>query len=237
MAMRPPDPVMQALIEESFRPVDINLGQPGDAIALCGKHNLEKCAECNADYIALNRLSRILLNNQSLRCPPPPQVVTQKLSQAITNVKEEGNTFFKGGMHENAIQRYSMAAGIAVQRPSWEAQQIMREELSTILSNRSAAFLEAGDYIGALVDAEAVITLKRHWSKGHFRRAKALVKLEQYHEAKEAILLGLSFEPGNPDMTQLLQEVESTVKARDASKQTLHEKSVADAPAPIPIPT
>ena len=90
-----------------------------------------------------------------------------------------------------------MAANIAAQRPPWEAAQLMREELSAILSNRSAALLELGDYIGALVDAEQVIALKRPWSKGHFRRAKALLKLEAYQEAKEAIELGLEFEPDN----------------------------------------
>lgn len=90
-----------------------------------------------------------------------------------------------------------MAANIAVQRPSWEAQQLVREELSTVLSNRSAAFLEARDYIGALVDAETVIQLRRPWSKGHFRKARALLKLDRFQEAREAIQLGLSFEPDN----------------------------------------
>ena len=100
-------------------------------------------------------------------------------------------------MHVQAIQQYSMAVNIAVQRPPWEAQQLMREEVSMILSNRSAAFFEAGDYLSALVDAETVIQLKRPWSKGHFRKARALMKMERYAEAKEAIQLGLSFEPNN----------------------------------------
>jgi translocation protein SEC72 len=73
----------------------------------------------------------------------------------------------------------------------------MREELSTVISNRSAAFFEAGDYIGALVDAETVISLRRNWSKGHFRKAKALVGLLEFDDAKEALRLGLQFEPTN----------------------------------------
>ena len=107
-------------------------------------------------------------------------------------------------MHVQAIQRYTMAASIAVQRPPWEAQQLMREELSMILSNRSAAFYEAGDYLSALVDAETVIQLKRPWSKGHFRKARALMKLNDYAEAREAIQLGLSFEPNNQVCSQPL---------------------------------
>lgn len=73
----------------------------------------------------------------------------------------------------------------------------MREDLSLVLSNRSAAYLESGDTISALVDAEVVVQLRRPWSKGHFRKARALLKLDRYEEAKEAVLVGLSFEPDN----------------------------------------
>ncbi|KAI0077767.1 TPR-like protein, partial [Panus rudis PR-1116 ss-1] len=197
MVMRAPDPVMQAIIEESYVPVDIALGPPDNVTALCGPHQLEKCAECDLDFVNLNRLSRLLHLNPNLRCPPPPTVVSKNLSLAIANTKEEGNAFYKRNQHEKAIERYNLAINIAAQRPQWEAAQVMREELSTVLSNRAAAFLEAGDYIGSLVDAEAVIQLKRGWSKGHFRKARALVKMERFHEAKEAIELGLSFEPGS----------------------------------------
>ena len=90
-----------------------------------------------------------------------------------------------------------MAASIAVQRPLWESNQVMREELATVLSNRSVTFLEAGDFLSALVDAEHVITLKRQWSKGHFRKAKALIALQEYEEARDAVNVGLQFEPKN----------------------------------------
>jgi translocation protein SEC72 len=90
-----------------------------------------------------------------------------------------------------------MAASIAVQRPPWEANQFMREELSTVISNRSAAYFESADFIGALVDADLVISLRRNWSKGHFRKAKALLGLGRWEEAKDAVRLGLQFEPSN----------------------------------------
>ncbi|OBZ73703.1 hypothetical protein A0H81_05969 [Grifola frondosa] len=70
MVMRPPDPVMQALIEESF--------------------------QCDVDFTGLNRLAKFLVSSPALRCPPPPQIANKNLSAAITNTKEEGNTLFKG---------------------------------------------------------------------------------------------------------------------------------------------
>ena len=107
-------------------------------------------------------------------------------------------TFFRTRQHEKAIGRYTQAANYATQRAPWEAQGVMREELSTVLSNRSAAYFEAGDFISALTDADVVIQLKKPWSKGHFRKAKALIGLNRIREAREAIELGLQFEPQNP---------------------------------------
>jgi translocation protein SEC72 len=98
---------------------------------------------------------------------------------------------------KEALAKYNMAANIAAQRPAWETSGILREELSTVVSNRSATLLELGDFLGALVDAETVISIKRQWPKGHFRKARALIELGQIEEAKEAISLGLQFEPNN----------------------------------------
>ena len=91
MMVPQPDPMMQAVIEASFVPVDLVFGPPENVTVLCEKHSLEKCVDCDADYTNLNRLSRLLQMNPNLRCPPPPQMLSQKLSGAITNTKEEGN--------------------------------------------------------------------------------------------------------------------------------------------------
>jgi len=47
----------------------------------------------------------------------------------------------------------------------------------------------------ALVDAEVVVALKRPWTKGHFRKARALVGLDRLEEARDALIDGLQFEP------------------------------------------
>lgn len=82
---------MQAMIEATFQPLDVALQAPDNIHAVCPKHALEKCADCNVDFINLNRMSKLLHMNPHLRCPPPPQMVQQKLSQAVTSMKEEGN--------------------------------------------------------------------------------------------------------------------------------------------------
>ena len=91
MVVRTPDPIMQAIIAASHQPVDFVLGPPDDNSVLCVPHKLEKCADCDVDYVGMNRLARTLHQNTNLRCPPPPQLVNKPLSSAVTNTKEEGN--------------------------------------------------------------------------------------------------------------------------------------------------
>lgn len=211
----PPDPVLQAVIDADFKPMNLKLGGPDGTFVLSGANSEEVDEENGLDFTRLNRLSKLLATNPNLRCPPPPTVISQKLSQVINGTKEEGNvrlslsrhcyqtfrlhaqSMFKAKKYELALQRYTMAASIAVQRPLWESNQVMREELATVLSNRSVTFLEAGDFLSALVDAEHVINLKRQWNKGHFRKAKALIALQEYEEARDAVNVGLQFEPKN----------------------------------------
>jgi translocation protein SEC72 len=85
-----PDPVMQAVIEADFSPVDLTLDSTNTA-ALCASHSHEKCDECDIDYVQLNRLSKVLTANPKLPFPPPPHVINQKLSQIVNQTKEEGN--------------------------------------------------------------------------------------------------------------------------------------------------
>jgi len=229
--MLAPDPALQDLIEQDFRPVTLTTGPPDNSVALCEKHSLEKCTDCDIDFVNLNRMAKLLVNNPNLLCPPPANVVSQKLTQAVNNTKEEGNQIFKIGLHGQAMSRYTMAANIAVQRPPWEAQQLMREELSTVLSNRSAAYFESSDYIGALVDADTVIALRRNWSKGHFRKAKALLGLGKLEEAKDAIRLGLSYEPMNSELNGFLADIERIAKTIQATKNNSRNRSGPVPPA------
>jgi len=86
-----PDPIMQARIEADFRPVDVSLGESNSTMLICSPHSLEKCADCNVDFINLNRLARIFVSHPNLACPPPPHMTHNKLSAVITATKDEGN--------------------------------------------------------------------------------------------------------------------------------------------------
>jgi len=205
--MPAPDPAIQQAIDQSFKSVPLAITQDGHN-AVCQAHKAEKCDICNVDFLVTNRLARLLASQPNLLCPPPSNVVTPKLTQVVTSTKEEGNTLFKAGHTGPALTKYTTAASIAASRPPWEANQWMREELSTVISNRSAAYIDQRDFAAGLADAEAVIAVRRNWSKGHFRKAKALVGLHRYNEAADAVKLGLAFEPTNAELLAFLADIE-----------------------------
>jgi translocation protein SEC72 len=85
-----PDPAVQAQIDQDFVPLPIALSSDSVS-ALCSTHKREKCDDCNVDFVITNRLSKLLAANPNLLCPPPSNVVSQKLSQMVTSMKDDGN--------------------------------------------------------------------------------------------------------------------------------------------------
>lgn len=84
------DPVLQAIIDQDFIPTPLKTDAENN-IALCEAHSLEKCEKCDLDFVNVNYLSRLLVANPNLRCPPPANVQSGNITQAVTSVKDEGN--------------------------------------------------------------------------------------------------------------------------------------------------
>ncbi|PBK99012.1 hypothetical protein ARMGADRAFT_1007642 [Armillaria gallica] len=226
----PPDPVLQALIDAQFSPVDLTVTDAN--LLLCPPHSLPVCADCDVDYSKTNFLSRLLTQNPNIKVPPPGQVVNKQLSAAVTSIKEDGNKLYKTPDYPQAIQRYTAAAVAACQRAPWENNNVLREELSTVLSNRSAAYAGAHDWISALADAEAVIQIRKNWAKGHLRKAKALRGLAKLDEAQDAVAFGLTYEPDNKELLEYsadLEKLKRTIEAVKAARSASNNSTGATA--------
>lgn len=187
MPPAPPTPTAEQLAaaDAGFQPVPL------------GMHpETHQLVSPTTDLTVLNALIRSLKAlPPQMPFPPPPNVVPPQRSMAINKAKEEGNSAYRSGNLAEAIKFYTLAVDVAASRPLWETNMVARDELALCLCNRSAAFAAVEDWIGALCDADAVVKLKRPWSKGHFRKGKALVGLKRYEEARESFGLGLQFEP------------------------------------------
>ncbi|POY76283.1 thioredoxin [Rhodotorula taiwanensis] len=119
-----------------------------------------------ADPAALNRLVYTHAG------PNPP---IAPLSPEAEALKEEGNTFFKGGEFESARDKYSEAISLA-------------PESFVLLGNRAFAILRSAspDFEAALADADEAVRIAPTWAKGHVRRGEALQGLGRKDEAARA---------------------------------------------------
>lgn len=97
-------------------------------------------------------------------------------------LRREGNSLYAEKKMEAALEKYNQA--------------ILLAPLDHILfSNRSQIHSSLKHYEKALTDAEMACRLMPHWSKGHIRKAQALVSLGRTEEALREYLICLSIEP------------------------------------------
>jgi tetratricopeptide (TPR) repeat protein len=80
-------------------------------------------------------------------------------------------------------------------------------QLQVLLSNRSAAHLQAGAMEPALVDAFEAVKLDPSWPKAHFRKVTALRASKRTRKALEACEVGLKFDPDNATLQSLRAEL------------------------------
>ena len=175
---------------------------------VCSHHSLQTCPKCNLDFQSLNLLHR-LINALSTDNPDP---VTNKTppgtrSSQIAKLKDSGNASFKIHKFEDAAKYYTLAIDMALSRPPWEPATLCRDETVVLLCNRSAAKFAMNHFPESLADAEAVVELKKPWSKGHFRKSKALQAMGRLEEAKRAIEMGLMYDPNDNECNLLLKDI------------------------------
>ena len=118
-------------------------------------------------------------------------------------LKAEGNTAFKEGRFELAVDRF----GAALQ---------LDANSHTLYSNRSGALAALGRYGEALADAERAIALSPTWAKGYSRKGAALYMLGRYEEALTTYEAGLTVDPANQQMAQVRPEPRSGGTRRPA---------------------
>ncbi|GFZ49154.1 hypothetical protein JCM24511_06904 [Saitozyma sp. JCM 24511] len=188
-----------------------------NTVVVCPTHKQSYCETCGVDYNALNFMHQFLRAAPTDAIPPPPNVAPPpQRAEQIKAAKEAGNAAFKNQQFGPAIQHYSRSADMALSRPPWEPAAIGKDETAIALCNRSAAFAFAGSWPQALADAEAVVLLKRPWAKGHFRKARALVGLNRFEDARQAIVDGLQFEPNDKELNAFLQEIDGKINEAEA---------------------
>jgi translocation protein SEC72 len=93
-----------------------------------------------------------------------------------------------------------------------------RDETVLILASRATASFLMGDFTSSLADAETCVELKKQWSRGHYRKAKALQGFGRLEEAKKAVEMGLACDPNDNECNLLLKDLKKGIEAKSLTE-------------------
>ena len=141
-------------------------------------------------------------------------------------LKEEGNIFFKEKKYKKAIEKYSEAIE--------ETRGMMY-----LYTNRAMAYIQIGEYNKAIEDCDRVIQyyelfeeeLNKNvdtYTKALIRKAKALLSIKDYQEAKDTIDKAKDYNEKNEEINKFQKEIENSLnlnkKALEALKKNKNSK-------------
>eukprot|EP00877_Chromochloris_zofingiensis_P003682 jgi/Chrzof1/13314/Cz07g28180.t1 len=128
----------------------------------------------------------------------------------VDHLKQKALKDLKLGHCREAICRYTEALAL-VPVTDINTQRIL-------LSNRSAAGLQANRCQDALVDADGVIVLAPKWDKGYWRRAKALAALRRWPEAVHSYVQAWRLSQGGTAMVSHMTYIYTNMSVTSLSK-------------------
>ncbi|KAI1076679.1 hypothetical protein F5B20DRAFT_555124 [Whalleya microplaca] len=172
-----------------------------------------------AELAALNVLHRSLHSLETPnQVPPPPLPVNPKRSANITKLRDSGNAEHRRGRHADAIKFYSLGLQMALGRPLWEPQQLVREEVAALYANRAQAHMALQAWPEGAADAEASVEAKRVGnSKAWWRRGKCLMEMGRLTEANEWVGKGLEMEGEEGELMSLMKEINAKLEKEKSS--------------------
>lgn len=142
-------------------------------------------------------------------------------SAQVLDLMRRGNRAFREKQFEEAISCYSKAQlskpGVPVILRNRSAafcriSQLLRERSATASENQPLNGLDPTTYAElALKDAEKVISIQGDSTKPYLLKAKALILLERYEEAREALLNGLQIDPLSHFIKNNLQDLDKVM--------------------------
>ncbi len=163
------------------------------------------------ELASLNALHRALLALETPNhTPPPPIPVNPKRSANITKLRDSANAEHRKGRYAEAVKLYSLGLQMALGRPLWEPQGLVREEVASLYANRAQSHMALLAWPEGAADAEASVEAKRVGNaKAWWRRGKCLVEMGRLHEAKEWVRKGLELEGQETELAALLKDIDA----------------------------
>ncbi len=154
-----------------------------------------------------------------------PSLPPDMLHAACTQLKLQGNAFFKSKEYARAIEAYN---GALIGMP----------EEAAIYSNRSVCYMREKEYEKSLADAEVCIRLMPEWAKGWYRYGQTLMFMEKYEDSVAYFKKANELDPGNAEIRRCLREAEgleynqratlANTMGQPIPKQAMRRPQIAD---------
>ncbi|KAI1377046.1 hypothetical protein F4677DRAFT_417274 [Hypoxylon crocopeplum] len=172
-----------------------------------------------AELASLNNMHRSLLALETAnKIPPPPVPVNPKRSANVSKLRDSGNAEYRKGKYADAVKFYSLGLQMALTRPLWEPQQLVREEVAALYANRAQAHMAVQSWAEGAADAEASVEAKRVAnSKAWWRRGKCLMEMGRLAEAKEWVSKGLEMEGDEGELVAILKDINAKLGENGSS--------------------
>ncbi|KAK7197254.1 stress-inducible protein STI1 [Novymonas esmeraldas] len=123
----------------------------------------------------------------------------------MEDYKTKGNDAFKAKKYQEAIDWYTKAIAMD---PNSEAS-------GALYSNRAGSWQNLNNFEKAAADSDHCIRVRPDWLKGHFRKGVALECLNRFDEAQKAFQAALKLSPGNEEVMDKLQSINSKLRERN----------------------
>ncbi|KAI0505151.1 TPR-like protein [Xylaria bambusicola] len=164
-----------------------------------------------AELSILNALHRTLLSLETPHnVPPPPIPVNPKRSANINKLRENANAEHRKGKHADAVKLYTLGIQMALSRPLWEPQGLVREEVAELYANRAQSYMAQQLWAEGAIDAEMSVEAKRGGNaKAWCRRGKCLLEMGRLEESRDWCRKGMEMESNDAELAALLKEVET----------------------------
>lgn len=139
-----------------------------------------------------------------------PALSSEKMVEVGESIRQMGNSAFKSGNLEAAIDKYSKAVRYLEGSPSG------KDGIVACHNNKALCATKLGKWKEAKAAASAAISIDGNNAKAYFRRGFASLQSGDSTSAVEDLQLAHKIDPGNDEISNALQQAKEKEKARTA---------------------
>jgi len=134
---------------------------------------------------------------------------------AVSHTKEKADSLYKQSKFAEAINVYNSV----IEEKNKATAVGSREELHILHSNRCACYLQVGDILKALDDANSCVRLNPGWCKGYNRKGACLLRLSLRDEAILSYEKALELDANNAEAISALNKLRGSTARSTGSRQ------------------